>query len=115
MSDGLVLFLVSLGAATTAFGFWRMVRRIVHTFDAVERAALRTTLAVEVILHQFAHNGGRIEPPLSDEQAKVTATVMDLLLDIRAGVVRTRVLTEAHERDAVTRTQSVIKALRAIR
>lgn len=110
--QGTILLVLSIiGGLTAAYAMWRTLRKIVHTFDAVEKAASRTTIAVEVILHQFSQNGGRLEQPLAEESVG-RASVMDLLLDMRAYLRRSVASAIEHDRNAAERTEELKKAFK---
>ena len=85
LNEGLLLFLVGLGALTAAWGMWRTARRFVHFFDSMERFADRVDVAVGLIITEFRPNGGRLEQPLHGEFVN-QATIKDLLLDVRSSL-----------------------------
>ena len=74
-------------AALTATGgtVWviiRSVRWLVHKFDAFEQIALKSLVALDLIINEFHVNGGRIV----DQSNPSTATLKDLMLDQRASL-----------------------------
>lgn len=114
MNDGLTLFLGSLGAGLALFTAWRTARRVVHVFDAMEKAATHVAQAAEIILHQFSENGGRIEQPLREEHVG-KATIVDLLLDIRSALHRAGVAAREAESKAANRSDAFLEALKKTR
>ena len=109
--DEVYYVLVVLGAVTAAYAMWRMVRRTVHIFDAVETAANNLTVAVDIIIQQFSSNGGRLTQPLTEESVR-KANVMDLLLDLRSLLGSLQRTTTAHDRAADIRANNLIEAFK---
>lgn len=106
------LALLVLGALTAAYGAFRTIRRVVHFFDAIEHAASDLTQAIRAVNHHLTENGGRLEKPLTNEEAK-SATLMDLLLDIRASLHNLTTGQGKHDKAAEARVDRIIEGVKA--
>jgi hypothetical protein len=108
--EQIALALTALGILTAGYGAFRTIRRVVHFFDALEEAATEMTQAVHAVNHHLSPNGGRLERPLSEESAR-GATVMDLLLDMRALLHNLRTDERKHDAGAEARVERIIKGV----
>lgn len=95
------------------YGVFRTVRRVIHFFDALEAAASEMTQAVRAVNHHLTENGGRTERPLTEEQAK-NATLMDLLLDMRALLHNLTLGQGKHDKAADARVDRIIDGVRQV-
>ena len=108
----LYLVLYAVGVLTVGYGAWRMVRRVVHLFDSIEVAAARTTQAVDLIIHEFATNGGRNTLHLETDEQAQRATLKDLLLDLRSLLHQGNRVLSRHDDLVASRVQAIINAVK---
>lgn len=106
--------LLIIGVLTTAYGVFRIVRRVVHFFDALEDAAYNHNVAIALIIKEFSVNGGRIEAPIVDDLTARKATSKDLLLDMRALLHKLSAGQARHDKGADERVDRIIAGVKSV-
>ena len=112
--QAVVLAIKILFGAAALYGGYRTVRRVVHFFDAFETMVANTSVAVDLVIHEFAANGGRVEHPIVSETDAMKATIKDLMLDTRTllhGIANNQ---HSHATDAEARTARLMNEIARI-
>lgn len=104
--------LLIIGVLTTAYGMFRVIRRVVHFFDALENAADNHNLAIQLIIKEFSANGGMLFEPIVDDATARKATSKDLLLDMRSLLNRLSTGQAKHDRAAEARVDRIIEGVK---
>ena len=109
--QGLVVVTGALLVASALYGGYRAIRRIVHFFDAFEVLVSNTGIAVDLVIHEFKANGGRLERPITSEEAAQRATIKDLMLDTRALLTRQGAQVKALSERTDKQSEALLEAI----